>query len=391
MMPADNFFASDALCPVATEAPQPVCPPSRVPEDAAAPPATAPPVPSPPAAGPPPTTGPPATGLFSKQGVQLVCCSYHANKPKDQSEEFATWTLTKITPVTQRSAVAHFTSADSTRGSPYKRGRGRTIWHRTWNVTLRAGSAGGRHFCRDYTPISSWMEWERGECELLVTFHPGMAELHDQPIGGGLFGLTKPKTALSVPSLVPPTKFAAAAAPTAPDALEHKGVLLVLEGAAGIPVAAQVLQHTDPTTCFGQDVPPLRSPVHLIYACERDDVPMTGELGRWCTAEEGRTARLQRLVLAVSSAPKEDRAAAVPQNEEAEAGLKALGVLDNVSIVQGEESPLTSELLRGELAPLLKLGRCRVVVSGGAAFNSSMPKMLEAQGVDPSAITVVEA
>uniref|UniRef100_A0A7S4J796 Uncharacterized protein n=1 Tax=Prymnesium polylepis TaxID=72548 RepID=A0A7S4J796_9EUKA len=97
---------------------------------------------------------------------------------------------------------------------------------------------------------------------------------------------------------------------------------------------------------------------------------------------------MQRLVLAVSS-PREDRDAAFPQAEAEEApGFKELETLDNVSILRGE-SPLTSELLQTEMAAMLTLGRCRVVVSGPASFSVAVAEKLEAQcKVDPSAITI---
>ena len=69
-----------------------------------------------------------------------------------------------------------------------------------------------------------------------------------------------------------------------------------------------------------------------------------------------------------------------------------LETLDNASILQAEESPLTSELLQAELAPLLALGRCRVVVSGPSSFNVAVAEMLEGHcQVDPDAITILEA
>jgi NAD(P)H-flavin reductase len=329
----------------------------------------------------------PAAGLFMKQGVQAVCCTYHAQakaQPKG-SEEFARWTLTSITPVSRHSAVYHFTSTDSARGTPYTRGRGRTIWHKTWHTTLRTADG----IERDYTPTCTWEQWQSGECDLLVGVRPSEAAaawLHKQPLGSDVW-LSKPKMTLPVPSLVHPNHSIG----NHPDALAHAGILLVLGGAGGIPAAVQVLQHTDATTCFGTGadrVPPLTSPVHLVYACERDDVLMTSELARWC-APGGAT--LRRLVLAISTPPEQAGAVAFPQMEAEDVlGLNVLETLDNVSILQGG-SPLTGELLQAEMAPLRVLGRCRVVVSGPASFNVAVTKMLEAQcRVDPNAITIVE-
>jgi len=340
----------------------------------------------------------PATGLFMKQGVQAVCCAFHARaeaQPK-RTEEFARWTLTNVTPLSRHSAVFRLTSTDGTRGTPYTRGRGRTIWHKTWHTTLRT-TDGLEH---DLTPTSTWEQWDAGECDLLVRpSEVGGFSLHNQPLGSEVW-LSKPKTTLSVPSLVHPNQLKAK-----PEALAYSGLLLVLGGAAGFPTAAQILQHAHASTCFGsgaERVPPVQSPVHLVFACERDDVLMTSELRRWCAAEDG--ARLKRLVLAISEprdAPEEDPPPPfVPKEAEDSAGLRPAGLeplaaLDQVSLVQGDvqgELPLSGELLQAELAPLLALGRCRVVVSGPVSFNMAVAEMLEAQcGVGPDAITIVHA
>jgi len=67
-----------------------------------------------------------------------------------------------------------------------------------------------------------------------------------------------------------------------------------------------------------------------------------------------------------------------------------LETLDGVSVLQAES--LTSELLQAEMAPLLALGRCRVVVAGGASFNMAVAEMLEVRcQVNPDAITILEA
>jgi len=338
---------------------------------------------------------PPAKGLFMQQGVQAVCCSYHAaQKQAKPSEAFACWTLAKITPVSRHSALYHFTSTDSNRGTPYTRGRGRTMWHKTWHTTLRAATAEGE-VEQDYTPISTWMEWDNGECNILINVHSSEAAawLHTQPVGSDVW-LCKPKRMLSVPALVPDVSQYSI---QKQQSLEHKAVLLVLGGTGGIPVAEQVLQHTDPSTCFGTGVDrtvPLLSPVHVVYACDHDDVFLTRTLARWCVADGATPARLQRLVLAIS-APQQHRAAAFPQQDEeateaSQLGLKELETLDGVSVLQAES--LTSELLQAEMAPLLALGRCRVVVAGGASFNMAVAEMLEVRcQVNPDAITILEA
>ena len=77
-------------------------------------------------------------------------------------EGYARWQLDVITPVSKHSAVYRFTSTDRKRGTPYVRGKGRTMWHRTWHTTLlcEVGANGEGPLPwveRDYTPVSTWM------------------------------------------------------------------------------------------------------------------------------------------------------------------------------------------------------------------------------------------
>ena len=77
-------------------------------------------------------------------------------------EGYARWQLDVITPVSKHSAVYRLTSTDRKRGTPYVRGKGRTMWHRTWHTTLlcEVGANGEGPLPwveRDYTPVSTWM------------------------------------------------------------------------------------------------------------------------------------------------------------------------------------------------------------------------------------------
>ena len=94
----------------------------------------------------------------------LKACEVEAAKGEQprQIEGYAQWRLEHITPVSKHSAVYHFKTSDRKRGTPYVRGRGRTMWHRTWHTTLLAevGANGEGPLPwveRDYTPISTWI------------------------------------------------------------------------------------------------------------------------------------------------------------------------------------------------------------------------------------------
>jgi hypothetical protein len=94
----------------------------------------------------------------------LKACEVEAAKGEQprQIEGYAQWRLELITPVSKHSAVYHFTCSDRKRGTPYVRGKGRTMWHRTWHTTLLAEVGANDEgplpwVERDYTPISTWI------------------------------------------------------------------------------------------------------------------------------------------------------------------------------------------------------------------------------------------
>ena len=325
---------------------------------------------------------------------------------------YAVWELAGVTPVSQHSAVYRLTSSDRKRGTPYTRGKGRTMWHKTWHTTMLAQvgpNAEGPlpYIERDYTPLSTWREWEQGTCDILIKiYHDGAATswLHRQPIGAKLW-LSQPRKTLQVPSLATDSTRLSNAKK------QHSSVLLIL-GGTGVVAAPQVLHHTDPTTCFGTSAhasPPLKSPVSLIFGCRRDDVLLLSELANWCAKAGASTsgARLRRCVLAVSppqgatggpaAGGAEDAAATAaaplkpfPEAPAGTAELDALKTLANVSVV---DSRVTSELLEAELAALRSElgGVCRVVVSGPEAFNGAVKGMLVGLGVDVELVTILEA
>ena len=90
----------------------------------------------------------------------------------------------------------------------------------------------------------------------------------------------------------------------------------------------QVLQHTDPATCFGTSAtgcnnPPLAAPVSLVFACRADDVLMASELASWCAAGPNQ-ARLERCVLAISPPAQDSGGEPMPFPEAAAASLEGL-------------------------------------------------------------------
>jgi len=305
---------------------------------------------------------------------------------------YALWILIGVTVVSKCSAVYHFKSNDVKRGTPYVRGSGRMLWHKTWHTTLLATVGPNNEgplpwIERDYTPVSTWKEWEKGCCDILIKiYRTGAATswLFKQPIGSH-FWLSQPHKTLSVPSLV------ADVTHVTPAFVRHDSVLLVL-GGTGIVTVPQVLQHSDPAACFStcgatSARPPLTSPVSLVYACRCDDMLLVEELATWCSSSSG-FPRLQRCVIAVSPSSEEapvymDSRSSVTEN------LAKLAAVPNMSVVN---SHVTQEMLLRELKPLQSADFfCRVVVSGPEAFNAAVKEMLVNIGVGAETVTVLSA
>lgn len=157
-------------------------------------------------------------------------------------EDYSLWTVEEITPVSPHSAVYHFKSGDHNRGTPNPKGKRNTVWPKTWHITMLAQVGSNEEgplpwVERDYTPVSSWHDWEAGKCDILVKIYStglGTSWLHTQQPGSTVW-LSTPKKTLGVPSLEPDHRLRYA--------LQHRSVLLIVAG-TGIVVAAQALQHT---------------------------------------------------------------------------------------------------------------------------------------------------
>eukprot|EP00913_Durusdinium_trenchii_P029236 g27405.t1 len=216
-------------------------------------------------------------GRLKAEAVEVTETPIDVREPR--IEGYAIWSLRDVTLVSKHSAIYHFVSKDRQRGTPNPRGRGRTVWPKTWHVTLLArlgaNSEGPLPWIeRDYTPISTAKEWEQGQCDILIKiYNDGQATswLQQQPLGIRIW-FSQPVKTLSVPSLLPDLD----QAPFRP-----ASYLLLLAG-TGIVAAAQVLHHAERGKCFGSS-PTINSPIRLVHSCRSDDVLMSFELLDWCT------------------------------------------------------------------------------------------------------------
>jgi len=301
---------------------------------------------------------------------QLEGTAMDASQPR--MEKYAKWRLEGFASVSKHSAIFHFSSTDDNRSTPNPRRRWRIESTNTWHTTLLAtlGANGEAWIERDYTPISSWKEWEQGRCDILIKiYNEGLATswLHTKQPGCEIL-LSRPMKTLDVPSLAPDLDEAALKSPAS--------VLLVLAG-TGIVVASQVLHHADRATSFGP-TPMMTSPISLIYSCRSDDVLMVKDLTGWCNA-----GKLKRCTVALT---KPQAGIAPPFPDSKDSDLSELSALTNAKVVS---SRLSQELLDSELR--LSKRPCRVVVSGPAPFNAVVREMLSQSGIDAEAITILSA
>ena len=203
-------------------------------------------------------------------------------------ENYVHWVLQSVEVVTAHSAIFKFATDDLKRGTPHPRGSGRMAKPVTWHVTmLGAVGANGEGplpwIERDYTPISSALEWERGRCEILIKIYSNgqLTSWLDRlrtaaPADDTRIWLSRPIKTLSVPSL--------ATAEGGGEGFQPASVLLLLAG-TGIVALPQILAHREPIRLLG--IPTNRSsqlpcPIDLIQSCREDDLLLLPQGHRRC-------------------------------------------------------------------------------------------------------------
>ncbi|KAL9187546.1 hypothetical protein ACHAXT_001649, partial [Thalassiosira profunda] len=326
--------------------------------------------------------------------------SHHLEMPAS-IERYVQWTLKEVTAVSQHSAVFRFETRDLKRGTPHPRGRARLADPITWHVTM-LGEVGANDegplpwIERDYTPISSALEWERGRVDILVKIYNDGALtrwLHERARGLLLGGearvwLSRPVRTLSVPSLIADDD----------DGSRPKGVLLLLAG-TGIVALPQILAHREPHRLLGIPVPKykqIQCPVDLIHSCREDDILLLPEIKQFCG--EGmmrphpkfRGLRNYTLLL-TKEKRREDEAASPPfakvfnEDDAPSHGV----VLKDVPNAQARYSRLDKRLVADAVRRLDR--PFRVVVSGPDSFNSAAREFLDDCGVESKQVTILSA
>ena len=360
-------------------------------------------------------------------------------------DHYSQWSLVRVTPMSQHSAVFHLESKDRRRGTPHPRGGGRPpprpiTWHTTMLAEVGSNQEGPLPWIeRDYTPISSAKEWDAGKCDLLVKVYPDGAAtswLHrtliqspaHAPQADALVWLSQPVKTLSLPSLV------------AGDGAFAPGSVLLLLAGTGVVALPQILQARDPARKLGISVPrrdQLTVPIDLVLSCREDDVLMVSQLTQWCQdacdfeerrakeraqqleRQQGTRAKMDAGELNDSDSDDSDSdmevTATPPTDDGATVGLRrctllltnkgppvpsplfaeggrhetecaTLQSLPNAQVVRTRLAlPLVSEAMSRMPKP------CRVVVSGPSSFNAAAREMLSELAVNTDSITILEA
>lgn len=250
-------------------------------------------------------------------------------------------------------------------------------WHTTLIASVGPNDEGPLPWIeRDYTPISTAKEWEKGKVDILIKIYPdGAATSWLHRTKPKRVWLSKPVRTMSVPGLATEggTEFRPAS------------VLLLLAG-TGIVALPQILHHRDPLYKLGFGSPrkdQLRVPIDLVASFREDDVLCVPEIAAYCR-DEKEGLRFCTLLLTKTRDGKKafPDAAAKGNAQHAEAELKDL---QNARILRSRLSAaIVEESVRRMPRP------CRVVVSGPDGFNSACRTMLNGI-IDRDQVTVLSA
>ncbi|KAH8092331.1 hypothetical protein JL720_5300 [Aureococcus anophagefferens] len=267
---------------------------------------------------------------------------------------YTRWTLEEVDAVSRHSAIFSFRSKDLKRGTPHPRGRGRQPVPITWHTTLLAfvGANGEGPLPwveRDYTPVSTARDWERGTVDLLVKcYADGLATswLKAVPVGAEVWLEAREDVkTLDVPALV-------------------------ADGGRAFRPASISTPKRDQ----------LKVPVDVVLSCREDDPLLVEDVAAWC-AEEGDAAGLRRATVG------DARGAGPPQfNAAAKAADAVLAASPNAAVVRAR---LDGALLREAYARMPR--PCRVVVSGPDGFNAACRSALLDLVDDADDVTILAA
>ena len=344
-------------------------------------------------------------------------------------EGYVQWDLENVEAVTPHSAVFMFRSDDPKRGTPHPRGSGNLPKPNTWHVTMlgcigedytSTGAGDEREgplpwIERDYTPISSALDWERGRCSILIKVyddgkltpwldkvsrqHGSGREASNIGVPNAKMWLSKPVPTLSMPAMV-------LASEEASEQVSPSSVLLLLAG-TGIVALPQILAHRDPIRQLGISTPrrkQLRCPIDLIHSCRDDDVLMLPEIRDYCI--EGDQSKsspntpfkgLRSYTLLLSGANTSTgafRNDIVHGGDGATAAKETLKGVSNATVLEAtkiDEHTIAHALARIERSNNgNSTNTIRIVVSGPGSYNAAVRSILvDRCRVESSRVTIL--
>lgn len=322
----------------------------------------------------------------------------------DTIESYVPWTLSSVTVASKHSAIFSFETKDLKRGTPHPRGRGKLPKPVTWHITM-LGQVGGNNegplpwIERDYTPISSALEWERGRCDILIKIYNHghltswlnqWTSVDDSQPQEKKIWLSKPIPTLSVPSLIAPRQ--------GTDADEGKpaSILLLLAG-TGIVALPQIMAHREPIRLLGISTPKraqLRCPIDLIHSCRQDDILLWPEIKQYCVdglRPHARFRGLRNYTLLLTNdcnsnscdPPLKEKFIDITEDRIGE----DLKDVQNMSLKKPQR--LDKRIVNDALDRLIQ--PYRVIVSGPDGYNDAAREFLAECGVNASQMTILSA
>lgn len=280
------------------------------------------------------------------------------------------------------------------RGMPHVRNRRRLTEPNTWHTTM-LGEVGINDegplpwIERDYTPISSAKEWERGRCDILIKIYNDgklTSWLHTlQPQAQVLMSF--PVRTLRVPSLVQEDD-------SDGGGFQPASGLMLLAG-TGIVALPQLLAHRDPINMLGISTPKrsqLRVNIDAVVSYREDDILMLVQLSEWCRegAIEGEGHKgVRNLTLTITEKREDGGDAQPPPYEYAadqESPEDAFKGLPNATVLRSQR--VTQIIVTDAVSRMEQ--PCRVIVSGPNTFNDAV-KLLLLNVIDSDHVTILSA
>jgi len=317
------------------------------------------------------------------------------NSMPNTIEGYVPWSLQSVKIVSSHSVIFKLATKNPARSTPHPRGKNKFVSPVTWHTTM-LGEVGKNEegplpwIERDYTPISSALEWERGRVEILIkVYNMGQLTswLHKHRMieeasseDNICIWLSKPLKTLSVPNLVA----------TDDSGFNPKSILLILAG-TGVVALPQILAHRDPSKLLGVPTPKrkqLQCPIDLVLSCRKDDLLMLEEINNWCVDGKSDHASHRGLRNCTLLVTGKSSTGDIPFPDfQVEEHHELDKMKDNMDI---RYQRLNKKMISGSLEKMIK--PCRIVVSGPDSFNQAASEYLEECGVTLSShVTILSS